>query len=102
MEGYGFLLKVCRRRSKINQDELAHRLHTTQSNISKIESGDCEPRISVFMNWLLNTNAQDVLVAMSQNIDLMTIAQTVIDSSTTFIGTVFLKWGGTLQCIINF
>lgn len=98
MEAIGALLKACRIRRKINQDDLAHRLHTTQSTISKIEKGK-DPGFFMVYQWLTQTNAQDVFLALADNVDIMSIAQTILSSTAGLISTVLFKFGGVLQCI---
>lgn len=71
----GAVLKTARERGGLTQDELALKLHTTKSCISKYENDRKEPRISILMDWMKQTNAQDLIVAAMLNIDPVAVAE---------------------------
>lgn len=95
-EQYGAILRACRLRSGLKQDELAHELHIHQSDVSKIERGVKEPPISLVKEWTSTTQTQEVLIAFLCGVDGLGIMQQVMDliSSTTVINTILggLKW----------
>lgn len=76
---YGAILKACRTRADLSQEELAHKLHINQSDISKYESGTKEPTISIFQSWMTNTQAQEVMVAFIYGMDGISILQSLAD-----------------------
>lgn len=82
---YGTILKACRERIGINQEEMAHRLHINQSDVSKYENNVKEPSISMFQKWAMLTNSQDVLVAFICGVDGLSILQTIMQ---TVIGCI--------------
>ncbi|MCF3941600.1 helix-turn-helix domain-containing protein [Oceanobacillus alkalisoli] len=91
---YGAILKACRTRSDLSQEELAHRLHINQSDVSKYENGTKEPTISLFQAWLNNTQAQEVMVAYLYGLDGIAIMQQLIESLPTIstLGSLLLRF----------
>lgn len=87
---YGAILKACRNRARLSQEELAHRLHINQSDVSKYENGTKEPSISMVQAWTNNTQAAEVLVAFLCGMDGLTIMQSILDAATGVIGTILL------------
>ncbi|GGB61349.1 hypothetical protein GCM10011409_43250 [Lentibacillus populi] len=90
---YGAILKACRTRSGLSQEELAHKLFINQSDVSKYENGTKEPSMSLFQAWAMNTQASEVLVAFICGMDGMSILQNI--ASLVGLGTV---WIGGLTC----
>lgn len=90
---YGAILKACRTRSGFSQEELAHRLHINQSDVSKYESGTKEPTVSIFQAWINNTQTQEVMVAYLCGLDGISILQNVIEvlPSITAIGALIIN-----------
>lgn len=82
----GAILKACRTRAGFNQEELAHRLHINQSDVSKYENDAKEPTISILQAWLSNTQAHEVLVAFLCGMDGLNIMQNIINSG--FLGVI--------------
>ncbi|WP_163583310.1 helix-turn-helix domain-containing protein [Gracilibacillus saliphilus] len=76
---YGAILKACRSRAGLSQEELAHRLHINQSDISKYENDTKEPTMSTFQAWATNTQAQEVMVAFVCGVDGLSILQQLSD-----------------------
>lgn len=91
---YGAILKACRTRAGFSQEELAHRLHINQSDVSKYENGTREPTISLFQLWINNTQTQEVMVTYLCGIDGLNILQNVIDilPAVTAIGTFITRF----------
>ena len=75
---YGGILKACRERKGLTQEELAFELNINQSDVSKYEGGYKEPTLSVVQAWLANTQAQEVLVAFMCGIDGLGMMQTIM------------------------
>lgn len=75
---YGAILRACRERMGFSQEELADKLHVNQSDISKYENDMKEPTISMFRAWMMNTQAQEVLVAFICGMDGLSIMQKVM------------------------
>lgn len=71
----GALLRAARERSGKTQEELAFELHTTQSTISKIETGRVIPDILTFTRWLDVTKAHEIAIAYLYGFDGFTILQ---------------------------
>ncbi|MFC4389112.1 multiprotein-bridging factor 1 family protein [Gracilibacillus marinus] len=76
---YGAILRACRTRAGYSQEELAHRLHINQSDISKYENDTKEPTMSLFQQWACNTQAQEVVVAFCCGVDGLSIMQQLTD-----------------------
>jgi len=90
----GAILKACRTRAGLSQEELAHRLFINQSDVSKYENDTKEPTISMVYAWTTKTQAPEVLVAFLCGVDGLEILQKIVDLGLTQIGTIFL--GGIL------
>lgn len=90
---YGSILKACRTRAGFSQEDLAHKLHINQSDVSKYENGTKEPTISIFQSWINNTQTQEVMVAYLCGVDGLNMLQNVIDilPAITAIGSLMLK-----------
>ena len=88
---YGPLLRQMRKQAGMSQEDVAHELYMSISNISRIESGKYHVKLSDAVRWANVTGAQDVFVATLLSVDV-TIVQQIIDAGTT-IGFVL---GGLL------
>lgn len=75
----GAILKACRTRAGLTQEELAFRLHINQSDISKYENDRVEPTLSILRAWTNNTQSQEVMVAFICGVDGISIMQTIMD-----------------------
>ncbi|MGM8212600.1 helix-turn-helix domain-containing protein [Virgibacillus sp. W0430] len=87
---YGAILKACRDREGISQEELADKLYINQSDVSKYENGTKEPSISMVQAWVTNTHSQEVMVAFLCGVDGLSILQNLLDSGITAVGTILL------------
>lgn len=85
---YGSILKACREREGLSQEELAHALHIQQADVSRLENNRKEPSISLFQNWATVTNSQDVLVAFICGIDGINILTQIMSATTGFISLI--------------
>jgi len=86
IKNYGPLLREMRKNAGMSQEEVAHELYMSISNISRIESGKYHVKLSDAIRWANVTGAQDVFVATLLGVDVA-IVQQVIDAGMT-IGTI--------------
>ena len=86
----GAILRACRTRAGLSQEELAHKLFVSQSDVSKYENDTKEPSISMFYTWMSQTQSQEVLVAFLCGVDGIGIMQQIIDSGVSVLGSIFL------------
>lgn len=89
----GAILRACRARAGLSQEELADKLYINQSDVSKYENDSREPTLSLATAWVNATNAPEVLVAFMYGVDGLSIIQQIIDTGAT-IGTIL--FGGLL------
>ena len=82
---YGSILKACRERAGFNQAELAHQLHVNQSDISKYETDAKEPSMSMFQDWTMATQTQEVLVAFICGVEGLTILTNLLTTVGSFV-----------------
>lgn len=82
---YGGILRACRERSGLSQEELAFRMNVNQSDVSKFETGTKEPTLSTVQAWLSNTQATEVLVAFLCGIDGLGIMQNIMQLIGGFV-----------------
>ena len=85
---FGAILKACRVRAGLSQEELADRLYINQSDVSKFENGTKEPPISLFQSWVNQTQAQEVMVAYILGVDGITILQNLLESGIAVLSTI--------------
>lgn len=90
---YGAKFRWMRERAQLTQQALADMMNVSRSNISRVESGKVKLAFEEAIKWARNTNSQDVIVALTLNIDIPTATQMLSDSMN-FIGTILL--GGVL------
>lgn len=60
---FGSIMRACRERAGFSQEELAHRLHTDPSNISRMENGKQSIFLETAMDWVRETKSPEVMVA---------------------------------------
>ena len=83
---FGAVLKACRERSGLSQEELAHQLHIQQADVSRIENNRRDLSATLLQDWTTVTHAQDVMVAFICGMDGLTILQNIMSVVTGFIG----------------
>ena len=86
IKNYGPLLREMRKNAGMSQEEVAHELYMSISNVSRLESGKYEIKLADALRWANVTGAQDVFVASLLGVDVA-IVQQVIDAGMT-IGTI--------------
>lgn len=90
---YGAILRACRMRKGLTQEELADVLHMEQADISRIENDRREPMMTLFQRWALATDSSDVLVAFIAGVEGMMILNDILLSvGSGVIG--FIRLGG--------
>lgn len=85
---YGGILKACRERAGMNQEELAFQLHVSQSDISKFENNTKEPSISIFQQWITQTQTQEVMIAFICGVDGLGAMQQILETVNGTVGTI--------------
>lgn len=86
----GAILKACRTRAGLSQEELASKLFISQSDVSKYETDAMEPHLSTLQAWTSNTQTQEVMVAFLCGVDGLSVMQNIMDAATTVINTILL------------
>lgn len=88
----GAIMRACRVRAGLSQEELADILYVNQSDISKYENDAKEPPVSLFQQWINNTQSAEVMVAFLCGMDGLGIMQNILDAGLTLVGSII--WGG--------
>ena len=86
IKNYGPLLREMRKKAGMSQEDVAHELYMSISNVSRLESGKYEVKLADALRWANVTGAQDVFIATLLGVDV-TVVQQIIDAGTT-IGLV--------------
>lgn len=74
----GALLKACRQKANISQQDMAFNMNRSQSCISKFESDDKIPDAYTLMQWGQITNCPEVIVAFLYGMDGISIIQQLL------------------------
>lgn len=72
---FGMVLRKMRKRADLSQEQLAERLHLSRSNISRLESGKLELKARDLIAWAKETNAQDMMIAFTMNVDVTVVTE---------------------------
>lgn len=75
---YGAILKACRERAGMSQEEIAELIHRSRSCISKFENDQKTLDVHTLIQWVNVTSAKDVMVAFLCGMDGITIMQSII------------------------
>ena len=78
-EALGLLLRKCREKAGMTQEQIARKLHWSQSCVSNAEKGKRLPDIFKIMDWARVTQAQEALALFVAGADVSYIIQTVLD-----------------------
>lgn len=73
----------------MSQEEIAHELHMSISNISRLETGKYELKAVDLLKWANVTGSQEILAAMVLGLDVGVLQQ-ALELATKMIATVFL------------
>ncbi|WP_193767137.1 helix-turn-helix domain-containing protein [Lysinibacillus parviboronicapiens] len=87
----GKMLKKFRIDANITQEEMAERLDSTQSAISKLESGRKTIDIFTFASWLKITNSELAGTAMMFGMEIANVITHLSQTVPMFIGG-FFNW----------
>ena len=88
---YGPLLRQMRKQAGMSQEDIAHELYMSISNVSRLESGKYEIKLADALRWANVTGAQDVFIATLLGVDI-TVVQQIVEAGST-IGIIL---GGIL------
>jgi len=91
IKNYGPLLREMRKSAGMSQEDVAHELYMSISNVSRLESGKYEIKLADALRWANVTGAQDVFVATLLGVDI-TVVQQIVEAGST-IGMII---GGIL------
>ncbi|EWG12717.1 helix-turn-helix domain-containing protein [Cytobacillus firmus] len=72
---FGAVLKACRERAGLTQEEIAEKLHRSRSCISKFESDKKTLDVTTLIRWTDVTAAKDVACAIVTGVDPVMILQ---------------------------
>lgn len=75
---FGAILQACRERAGLSQEELAEKLHRSQSCISKFEKDKKTLDVHTLMQWVDATAAKEVMVAFVCGVDGLGIMQSIM------------------------
>lgn len=76
----------------MSQEDIAHELHMSISNVSRLETNKYELKAVDLVNWANATGTQDIMIASVLSIDI-SVAQQILDSSTAVVNMIL---GGIL------
>jgi len=69
----GLVLRKCRLRAKMTQEQLAEKLHLARSSISKLENGKQVLEAQTMITWIQTTGATEIFVALISGVDMVSI-----------------------------
>jgi len=78
-----------RKKAGMSQEEIAHELHMSISNVSRLETEKYELKAADLINWANVTQSQEVLAAMILSVDVE-VLQHALDLASTMVSTIFL------------
>ena len=71
-------MQACRERAGLSQEDMAERLHRSQSCISKYEKDRKIPDMQTFLSWVEATGSKEVAVAFLCGMDGLGIMQNMM------------------------
>jgi len=89
---FGSVLRKMRKEAGMSQEDIAHELHMSISNVSRLETDKYELKAVDLVNWANATGTQDLLIAFMCSVDV-SVVQQILEASTTVVGTIL---GGIL------
>lgn len=81
-------LKKTRQDAGFTQEDMAHELHMSISNISRLETGKYELKAIDLLNWVNVTGSQEVLAAMVLGVDVGLLQHALDLISTMAVGFI--------------
>lgn len=90
---FGPILRKVRKMAGLTQEEMAERMHMSRPNVSKIERGQIELRLSDAVRWCQVTNMPEIAAAMLCNIDPTILTQIIENLPTILrlVGAAFIS-----------
>lgn len=85
--GFGAVLRACRERAGLTQEQLAEKLHRSRSCISKFESDKKTLDVMTLIRWTDVTNSKEIAYMIVSGIEPMMILQQMM----TMIGGL-ISW----------
>lgn len=86
--GFGPILRKMRKSAGLSQEDMAHELHMSISNISRLETGKYELKAIDLLNWVNVTGSQEVLAAMVLGVDVGLLQHALDLISTMAVGFI--------------
>lgn len=74
---FGSIMRACRERAGLSQEELAHRLNLDPSGISRMETGKQSIFLETAMEWVRETKSPEVMVAWMFGADGMRMIEQI-------------------------
>ncbi|WP_218669568.1 helix-turn-helix domain-containing protein [Paraliobacillus ryukyuensis] len=88
--------KKARKRKGFNQEEMAFEMGVPQSTVSRWETGKLHPRADDLIKWCQKTDAQDLLMAVTLNVDVTVVADLMSNLMQSGIMGAIYTLGGLL------
>ncbi|GEN30274.1 transcriptional regulator with XRE-family HTH domain [Cerasibacillus quisquiliarum] len=85
---FGPILRKMRKSAGLSQEDMAHELHMSISNISRLETGKYELKAIDLLNWVNVTGSQEVLAAMVLGVDVGMLQHALDLISTMAVGFI--------------
>lgn len=85
---FGSILRKMRKSAGLSQEDMAHELHMSISNISRLETGKYELKAVDLLNWVNVTGSQEVLAAMVLGVDVGMLQHALDLISTMAVGFI--------------
>ncbi|WP_158738658.1 helix-turn-helix domain-containing protein [Alteribacillus sp. YIM 98480] len=87
---FGAILRACRSRAGLTQEELAHRLHINQSDVSKYEKDLKEPSMNLCQAWVQNTQSPEVMVAFIYGVEGLNMINQIMSTVGSTISMILI------------
>ena len=88
----GTLLRICRKRARLSQKDIAALLRINQSDVSKLEQDKKSVEITMFRDWTKVTNQMEVGIAFLYGIDPAAILQTILQITGAAFSFAILRF----------
>ena len=75
---FGAIMRACREKAGLTQEQLAEKLNRTQACVSKYEKDHKIPDMHTMMNWAEVTGAREVIVTFLYGMDGIGMIQRLI------------------------